>query len=704
MKRIIAMAGLCLGLIGPPGLLRAAVDWPATIAVNNGKITIYQPQPESLNGNKLTFRTALSVTIGSNDPVFGAMWGEALLNTNRDTRTATLQSLKVTRLKFPDTDSSKVNQLKALIEEKVAGAQWNISLDNIAASLENENDHKSNRLNNTPPEIIYADSPTLLVVIDGEPKLQEDKELDMQRVVNTPFVLVQGKDKLYYLYVSERWFSTDNITNGSWTYVKTPPKDIKSADKKIRKADEKNSQNKGQASEVIPQIVVRSKPAEIIQSNGKADFKNIEGTALLYMSNTEDNIFMDIDNQQYYVLLSGRWYTSKALDKGWAYIEGTQLPADFGKIPEGSDKDIVLSSIPGTPAAKEAVIDAQVPQTAKVDRKTATTKVSYDGTPQFKPVEGTSMQYAVNTPSTVLKDHDKYYTVDNGVWFTADSPTGPWSVATQRPEDVEEIPADNPAYNVKYVYIYDVTPEYVWMGYTPGYMGCYIYGGTVVYGTGFYYAPWYGAYYYPRPVTWGFSMHYNPWYGWSMGIGINVGCFSFGFAFHPGGGWWGPPVYRPPYHYPYAHYYGPRPAGPIAPRNNIIINNNIYVNNHNRVYNNNVYSRRSGVTSNTHGISARRTGNDNKFSGAERHGRDNVQVGRDGNIYRQNNDGQLQQRRENAWQPAQQTDKFNQQQRNFERGENRSNNFQNFQRSNNSQQQRQMPQRSGGFSGGGRRR
>jgi hypothetical protein len=64
--------------------------------------------------------------------------------------------------------------------------------------------------------------------------------------------------------------------------------------------------------------------------------------------------------------------------------------------------------------------------------------------------------------------------------------------------------------------IYDSTTDVVYVGYTPGYMGCYVHGPTVVYGTGYYYSPWYGPYYYPRPATFSFSMHYNPWTGWSM--------------------------------------------------------------------------------------------------------------------------------------------------------------------------------------------
>ncbi len=145
-------------------------------------------------------------------------------------------------------------------------------------------------------------------------------------------------------------------------------------------------------------------------------------------------------------------------------------------------------------------MDAQIPQTAKVDRKTATTHVSYDGAPQFQTIQGTGLLYAVNTSSTVLLYDGRYYAVDNGIWFVSDNSDGPWTASDSRPGNLDMIPPSSPVYNAKFVDIYDVTPDYIYTGYTSGYLNNFIYGPTVVYGTGFYYNPWIGNYYYPR--TW----------------------------------------------------------------------------------------------------------------------------------------------------------------------------------------------------------
>ncbi|MCK7555486.1 hypothetical protein MKQ70_10895 [Chitinophaga sedimenti] len=270
----------------------------------------------------------------------------------------------------------------------------------------------------------------------------------------------------------------------------------------------------------------------------------------------------------------------------------------------------MLASVAGTTEAQEARMDAQLPQTAKVDRRTAQCDVHYDGTPQFSPIANTNLQVAENANVTVLQTSDgRYFAVDNGIWFVSNTPTGPWEVANERPTDVERIPPQSPAYNTKYVYVYDYTPDYVYMGYTPGYLGSYISGPTVVYGTGWYYRPWYRRYYYPRPVTWGFGFCYNPWTGWNMSFGMvfNFGWYHMGGSYPYYGGWFGGPAYwRPPYR-PWGWnggYYGRRGAPIRTTRPNVRVNRprNMYAAparaNYaavNRGHSNNIYNRAAGI-------------------------------------------------------------------------------------------------------------
>lgn len=158
-----------------------------------------------------------------------------------------------------------------------------------------------------------------------------------------------------------------------------------------------------------PEVIVQTNAAELIIVDGKIEYKPIESTQLLYVSNTESDVIMDINSQFHYVLLAGRWYKSKSLEDGdWSFVEPDKLPADFAKIPESSDMVDVLASVPGTAEAQAALLEQSIPQTATIDRSEAKIEVQYDGDPKFEIITGTSMKYAVNCDKSVLLIDQKY--------------------------------------------------------------------------------------------------------------------------------------------------------------------------------------------------------------------------------------------------------------------------------------------------------
>jgi len=528
-------------------------EWPREIEKNAYTITLYQPQLETLEGNTLKGRMALSVKQATEDPVFGASWFTVRLDTDKSSRTAVLESIDITKIKFPDMDDAeKLSKLETVIEQDVESVEITMSLDNIIAGLEDVGDNtaQQDRVNNDAPQIYFRKTPTVLVVIDGEPKLKKVDKSSIEYVVNTPFFLVK-KNNTYYLKGENHWYTSEEIDAEGWERTTSAPKDVvKLAEEKFAEGQE----NTEEFSETPPQVIVVTQPSELIVTNGEMEYEPIKGTQLLYVTNTESDLILDINSQNLFVLLNGRWYASKSLkDTDWAFVEPADLPIEFVKIPaEGTSISSVRVSVPGTEEAEEALYDQYIPQTAKVDRNTATTEVTYDGEPKFEAIDGTEMSYAVNTQSTVLQYGATYYVVDDGIWFESTSANGPWKVADERPDEVENIPASSPVYNTKYVYIYDSTPNVVYVGYTPGYYHSYMYGGVVVYGTGYYYQPWYGYYYYPRPVTYGFGVHYNPYTGWGFSVGVSYGWLTLSYTnYH----YWGPGGYAHGYRHGYHHGY-----------------------------------------------------------------------------------------------------------------------------------------------------
>ena len=312
---------ICLWLAATGSNAQEA-EWPRAIQAKSGTIIIYQPQPESFVGNKFTSRAAVSYTEDMGEPVFGAIWTEGTINTDRDSRMVSLENIKVTNVKFPSVaDTARISKFKALLELEIPKWELEISLDRLAASLQAIEDEKSlaGRIKNDPPTIIYKNTPSLLVVIDGEPRIQKDDDLGVERVINTPYVIVKNDDGKFYLMLSPLWFVAPSAT-GDFKFTDALPKKVIDVEKKIElKTGNKREPGKTKT-DTIPAIIVATSPSELIQSTGDGKFIPIQGTNLLYMSNTDSDIFMDSTSQQYFLLLSGRWYHSKTLQGPWTYM------------------------------------------------------------------------------------------------------------------------------------------------------------------------------------------------------------------------------------------------------------------------------------------------------------------------------------------------------------------------------------------------
>jgi hypothetical protein len=509
-----------LVLMGGGPVLAAQDKWPKRFEHPKGTVVMYQPQMEDFKDDKLTARAAVSVkTKAMKAPVFGAVWLSGRVLTDRDTRMATIDEVKVTDAKFPDATPEQLEKLKTFLNTEMAEWSVPISLDRLLAALEVvEKEQAGDRgLKNDPPKIIFATHPTVLVLLDGDPKLIPVPKSSLMRVANTPFIMLYDPPtKNYYLRGGDDWLSAAGL-NGPWKDVETLPEPLKALEAEVQKIEK--AKGEGAAKKVtakagkMPAVLVSTVPAELLVTNGEPQYTPIKDTNLLYVSNTESNIFMDTQTQDYYALISGRWFKTKSLAEGpWAYAAPDQLPSDFAKIPENSVKGFVLVNVAGTTAAKEAVLENSIPQTAAIDRKKATTKVQYAGEPKFEKIADTKLEYAVNTGTAVFKEGTKYYAVDQGVWYEADSPDGPWTVSVNPPAEVNKIPPSNPNYNAKYVKVYDSTGDTVTVGYTPGYTGSYVDNGTVVYGTGYSY-PGYSSpeAYIPPPATYGYAAAYNPY-------------------------------------------------------------------------------------------------------------------------------------------------------------------------------------------------
>jgi hypothetical protein len=552
-------------------------------------LVVDEPQAESLEGTKLKAHGTFQVTRGDEGEVnSGTAWYEADVAIDRDRRTATMASVEVPRVEMAGAPQRQ-QRVSARLKVMFNNQRPKLPLDDILAEtkMARGREEAAPKLNTEPPKIVFETEPAILVIFDGEPRFRAVEGTKLERALNTPFLVLRDPgDNEYYLNGGTMWFRAAS-PEGPWAKTDKPPAEAVQIAKRDLKeggvADSEVEEAKQTADKRVPRILVATEPTELIVSDGPPRWSAEVPGELEALSNSETDVFRTLPDQQYYLVLSGRWYRSDAYSGPWKFVAPDQLPASFRRIPKDSAKADALASVPGTAAARDALEDANTPRTAAIKRSEARVTVTYDGEPKFEAVPGTKVEYALNTGDQVLKIRGRYYVCDKGIWFSAGSPTGPWTIADSIPEDeIQTIPPESPVYNTRFAYVYDSSPELVYTAYTPGYLGSYPYHGTVVFGTGWAYRPWWGASYYPRFWTWGFHARYAPWIGWGYGFGWGPGWGGFRYAFGYGWGarWAGPGgFFRPAYRN-------------VNITRNVNINRNVNVNRN--VYNS---SRTSAATS-----------------------------------------------------------------------------------------------------------
>src|SRR5579859_2555842 len=373
-----------------PGPVQAGQIWPVSIPGPGGTmIKIYQPQPDFIRGNKITFRSAFSLT-GKDEPTpeYGSFRAIAVIETNRINRTLSLLDVKISALLLPGkNDPAALSSLRQKLELALPEACTDILMDEWISPLclhpEQYKLYVYGELNYASPKIIVAEKPSVLILIDGAPHFKWYKGWSVNVIANTPYMIIASDDGWYYLYGSRYWYIAPGPL-GPYMQIGTAPPYVGKVQAAIAKDSRQNWQTAStEATHGAPDIIISTSPAELVQTKGPPLFTPVSGTSLYYVSNSVNDIFLDKALHRYFVLLSGRWFSADSLSGGWTYIAADSLPADFARIPESSPKGNVLSSVAGTTEALEAIVDGLIPQTARIERETATDTVVYDGSPRF---------------------------------------------------------------------------------------------------------------------------------------------------------------------------------------------------------------------------------------------------------------------------------------------------------------------------------
>jgi hypothetical protein len=642
------------------GATPAPIDggWPRVYSLSSGgSILVYQPQVASWdNQTSLVAFSAVSYRdTAAAKPVLGTIRIEAETRVALSERLANFHKMKIAEANFQSLSKEAVKEIVATLDKVVPDDDQVIALDRVLANLDKSQIVSKNveGIKADPPNIFFSKTAAVIVNLDGEPIWSPIKENDLKYAVNTNWDLFQHvPTSMYYLRNGSSWLKATDV-KGQWSPAGALPESFKKLPNEENWKEVKASLP-GTKATAIPKVFVSFTPAELILLKGEPSYLLVSGTTLLWVSNTDSDVFRNGKTGPVYYLVAGRWFSAPDFTGPWTFATPS-LPADFKKIPLEHDRSRVLASVPGTDQAAEAVLLAQIPQTARVNKKeTKAPDIAYQGDAQFAPIEKTTVQRAVNTDKDVFKVGDLYYMCYQGVWFSGKAATGPWEVAESVPEQIYQIPPSSPSHHVTYVTVEDDDDD-DWVVYAAaaGYTGMMVAWGCTVWGTGWYYPPYWGyggyyPYYYPHFPTYGYSAWYNPWtgaYGRSAAVYGPYGGAGVGARYNPRTGTYarGAAAYGPYGARGVAQAYNPRTGTYAATRQG----SNVYGSwgstavqrGDDWAKTNRYTNRQTGNTTRTirtdEGSAVTRRGAGGGAVGVGDGG--NVYAGKDGNVYRRDN-------------------------------------------------------------------
>ena len=291
--------------------------WPRTYTTSSGAaLLIYQPQVASWTDQKhATLYAAVSYTSkGAKQAALGTISVESETKVAVDERLVSFSDFKIGQSNFPTLQRDAVKTVVSEISTSVPLDERVIALDRVLANIDTSLIIPKNveGVKADPPTIFFSETPAVLVNIDGEPIWSPIPQNDLRSAVNTNWDLFEhGPSKTYYLRNDRMWMKASDV-KGPWTPAgKLPPSfDKLPADENWKDVKATLPGQQVSASK-MPKVFVSFEPAELILLRGKPSYLKVEGAKqLLWVNNTDSDIFRMSSAGSVYFLVAGRWFSA----------------------------------------------------------------------------------------------------------------------------------------------------------------------------------------------------------------------------------------------------------------------------------------------------------------------------------------------------------------------------------------------------------
>ena len=303
---------------GPDG------GWPRGYSTSSGgHLVIYQPQVAGWTGQ--THMVAYSaVAFTPKDAAKGEL---GTIRIEADTSVAMAERLvrftnfQIAEASFPTLDKDKTREVVTEIDKAFPDDERVIGLDRVLAAVDRSQIVPKNveGVKADPPEIFFSQTPAVLVNIDGKAIWSPIKDNDLKYAVNTNWDLFQHEpSSSFYLRVESSWLRATDLA-GPWTPAASLPESFSKLPDDDNWKDVKAAvPGKSLDPAKTPAVFVSEKPAEIILLDGVPKYAPVPGAGnLVWVSNTESDVFRMGSSGPIYYLVSGRWFTAPDFKGPW---------------------------------------------------------------------------------------------------------------------------------------------------------------------------------------------------------------------------------------------------------------------------------------------------------------------------------------------------------------------------------------------------
>lgn len=372
------------------------------------------------------------------------------------------------------------------------------------------------------PEILVRRTPAVLVQTDGELVKDVVGEFPLEYAVNTAADLFRDpKSDTWFLLADGSWLEAKSL-QGPWKLaaqvplllsqlkVDHPRGHVRAFVPGTPEYQERTGGKKPAPPAVLPEVIVRDKPAELILLEGDPLFLMVPGGKLQVVANTASDVLYHGKSERFYLLVAGRWYQADDLNGPWKEAFGG-LPEEFSRIPRDHVRAHVVWCVPGTPEAEEAAALATLEERGTI-AKGASITVQFDGKePRMVPLEGIDVKMAINCDDEVFLAEGTYWCCARGAWFRSDDPKANWLPAATVPAVLAQLPETGGAYHARSVRALGPAENGMLTAVNGGWSGVLLWKNAPLYGAG-----WYrrgilrAGNWYPYPRTFGENRWYDP--------------------------------------------------------------------------------------------------------------------------------------------------------------------------------------------------